>query len=316
MSEIEVCLDLSPEDRFYGNTMVSEYRRLLISRGEIDLSAKLDQHLLQRKTRRKNIRLQVQKDELEKLKKEQEANLKMSARAARGNTGRANLPRKLKDAKTSGPSPDLANITSNIIESAESATGYIQEDDCDNTELLEDIADQNNRMEPSEWEGLPESESTAVQVDSGDTEPLTEDDEVRDKLEVRKKWIRMWVAKVCRHLSVADRAFLPVSQSNAEFKARTSRKDLICIICALDPTCTVAQKAQKRTHADLDVHLKGSFHDRESQITRAVKMELTGSVICPGCGEEGFTKSTLITHLSEVHPTIMWMNEDESEWDD
>jgi hypothetical protein len=202
LSEINVFLDLSPEDRFYGNTIIPEYQRLLISRGEIELSAKLDKQLLHRKIRRKNIRLQVRKEELEKLKKEQEANLKMSSRAARGNTGRTNLPRELRNAKTSGPPPDLAGITSNIIQAAEAAAGDTQEEDCDNAELLEDIANQDTRMEPAEWGDLPESGSTAIQVDAGSIEPLTEDREVREKIEFRKNWIRMWVAKVCLHASV------------------------------------------------------------------------------------------------------------------
>jgi hypothetical protein len=86
-------------------------------------------------------------------------------------------------------------------------------------------------------------------------------------------------------------------------------------MCALDPTCTAAQRGQKRTRADLDVHIKGSFHDRESQITRAVKMESSEIVSCLGCGEEGFAASTLITHMRDLHPALMWIREDEIESD-
>ena len=71
MSEIETVLDLPPGDRFYGNRSVSEHQALLASRGEQGISARLDELLLLRKTRRKDIRAEVLEDELQKIKADQ-----------------------------------------------------------------------------------------------------------------------------------------------------------------------------------------------------------------------------------------------------
>jgi hypothetical protein len=174
----------------------------------------------------------VQKEELEKLRKELEANLKMSSRAARGNTGRANLPRELKSAKNSGPCLDLAGVTSNIVQAAEAAAGDVQEDDCDNPELPEDVVNQDSRMEPTEWEGLPESVSAAIQVDAGSIEPLTEDREVREKIETRKEWIRMWVAKVCRHVSVNSEVPNRLAEQCGGQGSRDSKEPSVRHVCS------------------------------------------------------------------------------------
>jgi hypothetical protein len=83
----------------------------------------------------------------------------MSLRAENGDTGRRDLPRVLKDARDSAANQDLTNVTSDIISAVEIAAMELQEEDCDNgyNELLEDIANQGNWMQPTEWEELPES---------------------------------------------------------------------------------------------------------------------------------------------------------------
>lgn len=133
-----------------------------MSKGAHELLSRLDAQLLHRKTSRKNIRSQVLKEELEKLKQEQEANLRMSSRAMNGNMARGNLPRTLRDARGSGPDTNLSGVTSHIISAAEAAAVDQQMEEPDDTELLDDIADQESRMEPTEWECLPESGRIAV----------------------------------------------------------------------------------------------------------------------------------------------------------
>jgi hypothetical protein len=104
-------------------------------------------------------------------------------------------------------------------------------------------------------------------------------------------------------------------QSSEEMKVRATRGNLTCVMCALDPTTTDAQKARKWSHSDLDVHLKSSFHSREKEWEKAVKID-GGVVSCPSCGDDGFNKSALITHLKDMHPHAMWMAGDESGSDD
>ena len=79
-------------------------------------------------------------------------------------------------------------------------------------------------------------------------------------------------------------------------------------MCALDPTTTDTQKARRWSRSDLDVHLKSSFHDREKQWERSVKID-GGLIGCPCCGHDGFNKSTLVTRLKEMHPHAMWIAE-------
>jgi hypothetical protein len=73
---------------------------------------------------------------------------------------------------------DPTGVTSDVISAAETAAAEIQEEirDDGEPELLEDIAYQDNRMQPDEWEGLPESGQMAVQVDH--TEELPNDNEL------------------------------------------------------------------------------------------------------------------------------------------
>jgi hypothetical protein len=80
LSEVETVPDLPPGERSYGNRTIPNYQALFVSRGESGLSAKLDEPLLHQKTRRKIIRTEVRKSELEKIKFEQEAALKTSIR--------------------------------------------------------------------------------------------------------------------------------------------------------------------------------------------------------------------------------------------
>lgn len=95
LSEVDYFLDLPPEHRYYGNRIIPEYQQMLISRDARELSAKLDAQLLHRKTRRKTIRIHVQREELQKIREEQKAELKMSSRVIEGNIGDVNLLRSL-----------------------------------------------------------------------------------------------------------------------------------------------------------------------------------------------------------------------------
>jgi hypothetical protein len=167
LSEVETVPDLPPGERSYGNRTIPNYQALFVSRGESGLSAKLDEPLLHQKTRRKIIRTEVRKSELERIKFEKEAALKTSMRAAKGVAGRGNLPQAMKDAKDSAANQNPTNVTSDIISAAETAAAELQEEDRDDgdPELLEDIANQGNRMQPVEWEEIPESVQAAVQVD-------------------------------------------------------------------------------------------------------------------------------------------------------
>jgi hypothetical protein len=100
-------------------------------------------------------------------------------------------------------------------------------------------------------------------------------------------------------------------QNGEETKARATRGNQPCILCALDPTTTDAQKVRKWSHSDLDVHLNSSFHSHEKEWERAVKID-GGIVSCPCCGDDEFNKSALIAHLKDMRPHAMWMAEDES----
>ena len=201
MSEIETVLDLPPGDRFYGNRSVSEHQALLASRGEQGLSARLDELLLLRKTRRKDIRAEVLEDELQKINADQEVALKMDLSAEGDNTGRRKFLRVSKGARSSVANQNLTNVTSDIMSAAEIAAMELQQEDCDNgyADLLEDIANQGNRMQPTEWEALPECVQIAVQVDHN--EELTNDNTVLKRVEFREAWIKMWAAKVSRRAS-------------------------------------------------------------------------------------------------------------------
>lgn len=121
--------------------------------------------------------------------------------AAKGNTGQGNIPQAMKDARDSAANQNPTGVTSGVIAAAGIAAAEIQEEDRDDDdpELLEDIADQNNRMQPDEREGLPESGQTAIRVDHN--EEFTNDNEVVQKIKAREAWIRMWVAKVSRRVS-------------------------------------------------------------------------------------------------------------------
>lgn len=129
-------------ERSYGNRTIPDYQALLVSRGEQGLSAKLDELLLHRKTHRKIIRDEVRKSKLEKIKSEQEAALKTSMRAAKGNTRRGNPPQAMRDAKDSDANQNPINVTSDIISAAETGAAKLQKEDRDDgdPELLEDIA--------------------------------------------------------------------------------------------------------------------------------------------------------------------------------
>lgn len=148
-SEVETVPDLPHGERSYGNRTIPDYQALLVSRGEQGLSAKLDELLLHRKTHRKIIRNEVRKSELEKIKSEQEAALKTSMRAAKGNTRRGNLPQATRDAKDSDANQNPINVTSDIISAAETGAAKLQKEDRDDgdPELLEDIANQGDRMQ-------------------------------------------------------------------------------------------------------------------------------------------------------------------------
>lgn len=140
----------------------------------------------------------------------------MSVSAAKGNTGRGNLPQAWKDARASAVSQSPTSVTSGVISAAEIAAARLQEEDCDhsNTELLEHIVNQDNRMQPDEWEGLPESGRTAVQVDHNEElTNVTDDNEIVQKIKDREAWIRMWVAKVsCRVLAHKKLTDFPAEQ--------------------------------------------------------------------------------------------------------
>ncbi|KAH6633717.1 hypothetical protein C7974DRAFT_375759 [Boeremia exigua] len=72
-----------------------------------------------------------------------------------------------------------------------------------------------------------------------------------------------------------------------------------------DPTCTQSDKSKTRTRDALDSHLKTSFHDRESQLKRAVVAEAGTEINCSCCGDE-MRKNMVLSHIMEEHGALLY----------
>lgn len=79
-----------------------------------------------------------------------------------------------------------------------------------------------------------------------------------------------------------------------------------CKLCFLDPTTTESQKSMLYTKWKLDRHLKGTFHSRKSQLSRAgcnAEQE-DGTVQCPSCDKQ-VDRTVFLKHITKAHPEQM-----------
>jgi hypothetical protein len=80
-------------------------------------------------------------------------------------------------------------------------------------------------------------------------------------------------------------------------------KGLTCLLCAEDPTVPYEKKDQKYTASKLDEHLKGNYHSREKEISRAFHIDAVGQppkAVCPLC-KVSFVMKGYLSHVREKH---------------
>jgi hypothetical protein len=203
LTEIAVALSLAPEDRFYGPKAVEQYRRLLDGSNNHHRLQSLNELVERRKDGRRAIRRRLQKDQLAIIEREQKANLRVSQQRANTTYGRGNVPKDLRDKRiTPGRAEDITEVA---IEVARKISMAVAGEDVDN-DMSEDIADEGSRLEPEEWEKLPEK--ITMQVDHDGVNLLDESEATRIAKE-RKAEIKAWIAKVSPWVESLNR-FVPL----------------------------------------------------------------------------------------------------------
>ncbi|KAF1952905.1 hypothetical protein CC80DRAFT_507653 [Byssothecium circinans] len=145
--------------------------------------------------------------------------------------------------------------------------GENDDEDGLNVDIIEQ-ADDDSRLEPLQWQHLPQN-VVVEQVGDGEVGETSE--------EVRKSFIRKW--------TLMDD--VPTS-------------GLTCLICAFDNTVTAEYRSRTWTRSKLDRHLVGEFHSRVKEVERVFEAQPGTHVDCPLCGES-VKKSLGVKHIRKEH---------------
>ncbi|KAK6429522.1 hypothetical protein LTR95_014330 [Oleoguttula sp. CCFEE 5521] len=266
---------------------------------------------LQKRTTLRRLRISHRRTVRDELLKESKANLTVITRKTRGTTGdRGTVPQAELELQID-PNPAGAATTQQHIHAIESITlgGDGDDDDSDDKDYDPDA------------DIFEEEES---------------DDELRDAQQTQGKApVKAKVAKNPRTMpeyeDVADNAEIKIQPRRDDDDEETTvdewiafveawqlmvseqKSGLACVMCALDDTVPSDRKDVRYTASKLSSHLKGKFHDRESQILRAFHIDADedGKAPCTICGKmlnaKGGRGVTPVAHFQKHH-------EDELNW--
>ncbi|KAK6431995.1 hypothetical protein LTR95_011842 [Oleoguttula sp. CCFEE 5521] len=274
LNDIAAQLDVDPLPVIA--SVFETYRGMLRARDLDHSVVVLDEVLKRRKQLRKSLMARCRKEELEKMRQEQQKTLKVSKKKATLPFGGRGLqPEALTSAvKESGAqaalSRDDVGDALQLIDVDEQAGDEDQEDAALDADVV-DESEEATRAEPTQWDKL---------ADEVVLRPQGDEDELPVTLQARIDFIARF----------ASLASIPTS-------------NLKCILCALDPSTPPAAKDKLYTRTKLDRHLRSLYHTRKAEIERAVKTSADENKLlaCPLCDEEDIKSNAFFKHLKEVH---------------
>ncbi|KAF2279952.1 uncharacterized protein EI97DRAFT_477460 [Westerdykella ornata] len=263
-------------------------KAVLIENSENELLEQLNRAVYERKKGRREIRRRLRRSILESIKQEQHSQLRVSGSKANATYGKGAPPKSIHEnhqAAQNNLQAAQAQILENVAqlardadrEEAEDEDGREAQNDGDDSDLLEeDELLAGSRLEPEEWEELPEQVEMELDRDDG---------MAREGTPAERQ--RALVAGLMNKVALS--------------KAASQTSNLTCFLCQIDLTRTVEEKTRTYTMWKLDAHLKGNTHTRLAQLQRALKAQPGTSVECFVCNKK-FHRRKVIPHLQRAHP--------------